>query len=214
MRRMIGIFAVIAATMTALVVGGLGVIGAGAQTNHGTVKIFDGDKELPANDPKVCGPFTVQGLNFDAVEQVTVDIVGHGGPNAGPGTFHGVFTTNQSGAFSSSPITLPEGMYKLDSEDGEGGGDKNKVFKVECPPEVPPTQPPETKPPETKPPETKPPETKPPETKSVPPPPSGPAAAPKAPPGPGAAPQAPRGPVSVPSAAPAGAVTGVPRVTG
>ena len=135
MRRRFAIFSVIGATLATLAVGSFGVLGAGAQQgNSGTVKIFDGDKELPANDPKVCGPFTVQGLNFDAGEQVTVDIVGHGGPNSGPGEYHNVFTTNQNGAFSSSPINLPEGMYKLNSEDGEGGGDKNKVFKIECAP--------------------------------------------------------------------------------
>jgi hypothetical protein len=138
-RRRLGFFAVICGTLMALAVGGFGLVGAGAQTNTGTIKIFDATKDLPANEPKPNCPFLVVGENFDPNEEVTVDIEGQGGPNSGPGEFHGVFTTDSSGFFQSSPITLPSGMYKANSEDGEGGGDKNKVFKVECPPEVPPT---------------------------------------------------------------------------
>ena len=120
---------------------GAAVVGAGIDTNSGTVKIFDGDKELPANDPKVCGAFEVRGLGFDADEQdIAVDIVGQGGPNAGTGSFSGSFDADANGDFSTGPISLSPGMYKLDSEDGEGGGDKNKVFKVECEPTpTPPT---------------------------------------------------------------------------
>jgi hypothetical protein len=150
-----------AAVLIALIVGGL-LLSNGqvdAQTNAGTVKLFDGDKELPANDPKVCGPFTVRGLNFEAGESVAISIVGHGGPNAGPGSFNATVTVGGDGAFATAPITLAEGMYKLDSEDGEGGGDKNKVFKVECEPQNPP---PENPPPENPPPENPPPENPPP----------------------------------------------------
>ena len=120
--------------LTGIVVAGSGGAGVVRQaSNAGTVKIFDGDKELPANDPKVCGAFTVQGLNFDANEQVEISIVGQGGPNVGgSGSYNATVTTNAQGAFATAPITLTPGMYKLDSEDGEGGGDKNKVFKVEC----------------------------------------------------------------------------------
>jgi hypothetical protein len=141
----------------ALLGGVLAGIGS-AGTNAGTVKIFDGDKELPANDPKVCGPFTVRGLNFDPGENVAIEIVGHGGPNAGTGSFSATVLVLGDGTFTTGPISLPIGMYKLDSDDGEGGGDKNKVFKVECaepPPEEPP---PEEPPPEEPPPGQPPPE--------------------------------------------------------
>jgi hypothetical protein len=143
-RTLIAPFAVVA-----LLMGGLltSVGSVGAQNNAGTVKIFDGDKELPANDPKVCGPFTVQGLNFEAGESVDISIIGHGGPNAGAGSFSATVTVAGDGTFATGPITLPVGMYKLDSEDGEGGGDKNKVFKVECEGVTPPGEPPTVTPP-------------------------------------------------------------------
>jgi hypothetical protein len=144
MRRRLAIFSVIAAT-AALAMGGLGVVGAGADTNTGTIKIFDQTKNLPANEPKPNCEFTVEGLFFDAGEKVDVHIEGQGGPNvAGTGTFDETVTTDAEGAFSTSLITLPDGMYKANADDGEGGGDKNKVFTVgPCPPEVPvtPTQP-------------------------------------------------------------------------
>ncbi|HLM17845.1 MAG TPA: hypothetical protein VK549_08495, partial [Acidimicrobiia bacterium] len=75
-------------------------------------------------------------------------------------------------------ITLASGMYKANSEDGEGGGDKNKVFKVECAPVTTTTTPvttPETKPPVTTP-ETKPPVTAPKVVPQAPAAPSGPSA--------------------------------------
>jgi hypothetical protein len=104
---------------------------AGAAGNSGTVKIFDGDKNLPANDPKVGCSFTVVGINFDAGEAVDVTIVGHGG-EAGAGTYTAVATTDGQGSFQTAAIGLTDGTYKLHADDGEGGGDKNKVFKVSC----------------------------------------------------------------------------------
>ena len=44
MRRRLGIFSVVG-MLTALAVGGFGVLGAGAQTNSGTVKTFDVDMD-------------------------------------------------------------------------------------------------------------------------------------------------------------------------
>ena len=179
-RILVGITAVVA-----LVVGATSVA---AQSNAGTVKIFDGDKELPANDPKVCGPFTVQGLGFEANETVDISIVGHGGPNAGTGSFNATVTVASDGSFATAPITLSDGMYKLDSEDGEGGGDKNKVFKVECAVNPPPVNPP---PPENPPPNV------------------------VTPPPPGAQVTAPAGnQIAAGQAAPAGRVIAQPRTTG
>jgi hypothetical protein len=154
MRRRIGVLAVIGAACGALAVGGFGVLGAGAApTNQGTIKIFDGDKELPANDPKADCGFTVRGIEFEANEQgIVVTIEGQGGENvAGTGSFAQTVNADANGDWSTSEIVnLPSGMYKANANDGEGGGDKNKVFRVECVPEVPTTQaPPETKPPVT-----------------------------------------------------------------
>jgi len=140
MRHKTGIVSVIAALAMATLSLGAGSVSAQTdpQTNTGTIKIFDGDKELPANDPKVCDAFTVQGLGFDATEDVRVTIVGQGGPEAGTGSFDQTVVTDAEGSFATAPITLPGGMYLANADDGEGGGDKNKVFKVECAPIVAP----------------------------------------------------------------------------
>jgi hypothetical protein len=145
MRKRLAIFSVIGATMAALAVGGFGFLAtAGAQpSNEGTIKIFDGDKELPANDPKAGCDFTVRGIGFEANEtDIVVTIEGQGGPNvAGSGSFAQTVNADANGDWSTSNIhNFPSGMYKANANDGEGGGDKNKVFRVECVPEVPTTE--------------------------------------------------------------------------
>jgi hypothetical protein len=204
MRRRFGAFSVVGATLAALALGFgvLGVAGA-APSNQGTIKIFDGDKELPANDPKAGCDFTVRGIEFEANEQgIVVTIEGQGGPNvAGPGSFAQTVNADANGDWSTSNIhNFPEGMYKANANDGEGGGDKNKVFRVECAPVTPPTQPPQTSPPGE---EAAPP---PPGAAA---PPAGPAAAPPAPPAARApAPAAPAPPAAAAVAAPPRGVTG------
>jgi hypothetical protein len=138
MRRRFGVFAVIVAALAALTVGGFSVFaGAGAQQpgNNGTIKIFDGDKELPANDPKAGCDFTVRGLNFDPGDLVDVHIDGQGGPNvAGPGVFDQAdILVLPDGSWSTVNIhDFPDGQYKVDADDGKPGGEKHKVFRVEC----------------------------------------------------------------------------------
>jgi len=136
---------------------GMVTLAGSAPSNAGTIKIFDGDKELPANDPKACNP-EVRGLEFEANETgIVVTIEGQGGPNVGgPSTFTGTFDADALGDFTTGVITLEPGQYKANANDGEGGGDKNKVFRVECvtpPTTVPPTTAPPTTVPATVPPQ-------------------------------------------------------------
>ena len=105
------------------------------ETNSGSIKLFDGDKELPANDPKAC-TFQVAGLMFDANEQnIVITVVGEGG-NAGPGTYSETVSADAEGNFLSSTIALPNGSYLVTANDGEQEQSeaKYKVLTVECPP--------------------------------------------------------------------------------
>lgn len=103
------------------------------ETNSGSIKLFDGDKELPANDPKAC-TFEVAGLNFDANEQgIVITVEGQGG-NAGPGSHSETVDSDADGNFLSSQISLPDGSYSVTADDGEQprSQDKVKVLQVEC----------------------------------------------------------------------------------
>jgi hypothetical protein len=108
-------------------------------SNNGTVKIHEGatENEIEPNDPKVC-TFHVHAWNFDENQVLTVDIVGHGGPNAGPSEYHSTITTATDGEHrwegQTEVIQLAPGMYKLTVDTGNGTTtqDKHKVFKVEC----------------------------------------------------------------------------------
>jgi hypothetical protein len=107
--------------------------------NRGTVKIHDGAGEpspVMRNQPKVCD-FHVHGFKFHADQVLTIDIAGHGGPNAGPDTYHSTMTTDSNGEArdpATGSITLADGMYKLDVGTGRTAGQQNKhkVFKVDC----------------------------------------------------------------------------------
>jgi LPXTG-motif cell wall-anchored protein len=105
--------------------------------NAGTVKVHrsttaDADRR---NEPKVCS-FRIVGFGFPDDADLDLSIVGHGGPNAGPGTFDGHVGAGQlspAGDFAIPGPSLPAGMYKLFVENTTApGGAKQKVFKVEC----------------------------------------------------------------------------------
>jgi hypothetical protein len=104
------------------------------QGNNGTLKIHDAatGQEDRRNEPKVCR-FYLAGFNFDANSKGSWRIDGHGG-NAGSGDASGSFSANADGFWrTSGSMTLPEGQYKaFAKQDGTPGGDKQKVFKVEC----------------------------------------------------------------------------------
>jgi hypothetical protein len=108
-----------------------------APGNRGTIKVHrtstsDSDRR---NEPRICtGRLVGFGFPEDAVLSVSVD--GHGGPNAGAGTFATSIDTaslSDSGDFAIALPSLPDGMYKVWVDNGTApGGAKQKVFKVDC----------------------------------------------------------------------------------
>lgn len=111
-----------------------------APGNRGTVKIHEvgTPEEDRRNEPHVCR-FEIVGFGFpdDANLEITID--GHGGPNAGSGSFDETVSADQlsdAGDWVVDGPTLPDGMYKLYVENTTApGGAKQKVFKVDCPDE-------------------------------------------------------------------------------
>jgi len=109
--------------------------------NKGTVKIHrpttpDSDRR---NQPKVC-TFRIVGFSFPDDTNLEISIQGHGGPNAGTGSFETTVDADDlsdAGDFAIAGPTLPNGMYKLTADNTTAPGDaKHKVFKVDCPAEV------------------------------------------------------------------------------
>jgi LPXTG-motif cell wall-anchored protein len=109
--------------------------------NKGTVKIHrpttpDTDRR---NEPKVC-TFRIVGFSFPDDTHLEISIEGHGGPNAGTGSFETIVDAgdlSDAGDFAIAGPTLPNGMYKLTADNTTAPGDaKHKVFKVDCPAEV------------------------------------------------------------------------------
>lgn len=132
--------ALVAVTALALVLAAIvGFTQPVSASNNGTVKIHEGEteSEIEANDPKVC-TFHVHAWNFDDNQVLTIDIVGHGGPNAGPSEYHSTIVTSKDGEHrwegQTEVIQLAPGMYKLTVDTGNGTStqDKHKVFKVDC----------------------------------------------------------------------------------
>lgn len=106
--------------------------------NRGTVKIHDAatpDADR-RDEPHVC-EFRIVGFGFPADSDLVITIAGHGGPNAGPGTFAttlGAGGLDADGDWAIAGPTLADGMYKLEIENTTApGGAKQKVFHVECP---------------------------------------------------------------------------------
>lgn len=132
-----GIRAVGAGAVMALALGLTATAGANDHArpgNNGTVKIHDSvtHDEDRRNEPKVC-EFYLVGFGFDPAQLIDYHIVGHGGPNAGPGADDGVVVAGPDGWWRTEDKTLPEGMYKLTLTTNQPGNQKHKVFKVECP---------------------------------------------------------------------------------
>ena len=105
--------------------------------NKGTVKIHrtstpDSDRR---NEPKVC-TFRIVGFGFPDDTNLELSIVGHGGPNAGTGSFADTVEAGElspAGDFGIAGPSLPDGMYKLTADNTTAPGNaKHKVFKVEC----------------------------------------------------------------------------------
>src|SRR4029077_3040472 len=113
--------------------------------NNGTVKIVNdrGDSsDDPDNDPKVC-VFHIYGFNFDANSSGTwhIDVM-KGGPLTATqkdGTWKADARGDKSKDWQfdawPTPQPFPDGQYKLSvkqTKQSTPGGDKQKVFKVEC----------------------------------------------------------------------------------
>lgn len=105
--------------------------------NRGTVKIHDvatGDEDR-RTEPHVC-EFRIIGFGFPDDADLLVTIAGHGGPNAGTGSFTadlGAGAVDDAGDFAIDGPTLPDGMYRLEVENRTApGGAKQKVFHVDC----------------------------------------------------------------------------------
>jgi hypothetical protein len=106
--------------------------------NRGTVKIHDA--ATPDDDrreePHVC-EFRIVGFGFPADADLLVAIEGHGGPNAGSGSFTadlGSGAVDVEGDFALAGPALPDGTYRLTVENRTApGGAKQKVFHVDCP---------------------------------------------------------------------------------
>jgi hypothetical protein len=105
--------------------------------NRGTVKIHesttpDSDRR---NEPKVC-TFRIVGFGFPGDANIELSIEGHGGPNAGTGSFADTIEAGElspEGDWAIAGPTLADGMYKLTADNTTAPGNaKHKVFKVEC----------------------------------------------------------------------------------
>jgi LPXTG-motif cell wall-anchored protein len=105
--------------------------------NKGTVKIHrsttpDSDRR---DEPKVCA-FRIVGFGFPDDSHIELSIEGHGGPNAGSGSFADTIEADElsaDGDWAIAGPTLPDGMYKLTADNTTAPGNaKHKVFKVDC----------------------------------------------------------------------------------
>ncbi|GHC75420.1 hypothetical protein GCM10007079_10670 [Nocardiopsis terrae] len=107
----------------------------GAPGDNGTVKIHNPETpdEDNSNEPKVCD-FRVAAFGFDSVQEVSWEILAHGGSNdAGTVKLDGELVLDEEGAGSTELLTLDDGHYKLEwTFEGQKGKAKHKVFKVEC----------------------------------------------------------------------------------
>lgn len=111
---------------------------ASAPGDNGDVKIHnivtDADEE--ANNPHVC-QFYLDAFNFDGLQKVHWEIDVWAGTDSdadkGAPAKDGDITLKADGRGQTSPVTLPDGHYKLFwTFDGENGAAKHKVFWVDC----------------------------------------------------------------------------------
>ncbi|MET9361242.1 hypothetical protein ABZX93_10040 [Streptomyces sp. NPDC006632] len=89
----------------------------------------------PRDEPKVCN-FYLDAFNFDVAQGITWNINTQPARAGGPSLSGTVQLTTGTG--HTTPLTLPNGQYKLtwNIVGGKGAG-KQKVFKVECPASAP-----------------------------------------------------------------------------
>ena len=110
-----------------------------APGNNGTIKIHEspGEREpAMANDPHVC-LFHIHGFKFD--NKSTGEAWIESWPPTGNRTqvWHGNWSADNTGEWRTADITLANGHYKAYAKqmnEATPGGDKQKVFWVECGP--------------------------------------------------------------------------------
>ncbi|MDP3998158.1 MAG: hypothetical protein Q8P89_00885 [bacterium] len=114
---------------------------------NGDIKTHDGNGEpdpVQKDEPKVCS-FHLHGFNFDPGTEVDWRIETQPGDPGQGGTevLFGSLTVGDNGEIRTEEFHLPNGMYKVYwHQAGCPGGEKHKVFKVECPLPTPtPVQP-------------------------------------------------------------------------
>ena len=108
-----------------------------APGNNGTIKIHEspGEREpAMANDPHVC-LFHIHGFKFD--DNSTGEAWIESWPPTGNRSqvWHGGWSAGSSGEWRTGDIRLPDGHYKAYAKqmnEATPGGDKQKVFWVEC----------------------------------------------------------------------------------
>ena len=134
MRKAKGLLGIIVGSFLLLHAGG-NLAYADDHGNNGTLKVVsatDPGNDMD-NDPKVCN-FHLAGFKFDGSSSGTWSITGQGG-GAGTGTASGAWTADASGNWQTANMTLPDGQYKASAKQtspATSGGDKQKVFKVNC----------------------------------------------------------------------------------
>ena len=105
--------------------------------NNGTIKIHSGDTEnepIQADEPHPGCTFHIHGFNFDASSSGTWTIVawaptGDGQTVAASGSW----SANASGEWRTAVTSLAPGHYKaFAKQTGAPGGQKQKVFWIEC----------------------------------------------------------------------------------
>lgn len=137
------------ATVAFLVVGMLSAMAAPITAgggNIGTVKIHSADTSAETyfrpNEPKVPCTFYLEGQAFAADTDGSFYIANVSGDNVDNGQAYPLpsgrvgFHSDVNGHWTSSPITLADGHYKLYYNEDQNGNDKHKVFWVFCAPDT------------------------------------------------------------------------------
>ena len=100
--------------------------------NNGDVKIHAVGTATTddRNEPHVCS-FYIGGFKFDTAQAGTWTIVGQAPTSGATGSSGTWGPADNDGNWSTAPMTLVNGHYKLTVNTGKGDG-KHKVFWVEC----------------------------------------------------------------------------------
>ena len=107
---------------------------------NGDIKVHNGDEEpspIQQDHPKVGCSFHLHGFNFDPGSEIVWYIKIHPDTGEDP-VLSGILIADANGEVKTELLSLPTDMYKVFwHQTGCRGGDKHKVFKVECEPPPP-----------------------------------------------------------------------------